>query len=463
MDQHFDKSIEAALNEEPRSKPVSSFMDDNDEKPRQDPVSLAMDEYLNLVNHSNHSSQSSSNHGNAIFKDVTVWGSDSESEFLETVTNIFLAPVTLLQKIFSSKKPLEKTILHRINSIIQKGEMLLVLGRPGSGCTTLLKTLSGFTETFHGWNGEITYAGIPIATMKQGHRGDLVYNAEGTLVLSLTMRSPADLYVAADVHFPTLPVLKTLAFAAQTNVPTDGMKASDRSQKVDTVTETLLKVFGLEGTKATMVGNEFIQGVSGGERKRVSLAEIASSALDMFYQLSQMLIVPSAIDQRQGSYWDNSTQGLDATTSVRFGRALKTYVRSGRKMAAAALYQASDDLVDMFDKVTLMHDGRQFFFGTIDEAKQYLDSLGFVWSDRQSLSEFFISATDPAERVTKDGWENRVPRTVEDWDRCWKESAFYEKLQKEIDSQLSAVTSPATPNEMHRKQSSYALSGPAQL
>ena len=138
-------------------------------------------------------------------------------------------------------------------------------------------------------------------------------------------------------------------------------------------------------------------------------------------------------------------------------------MRSGRQVAAAALYQASDDLVNIFDKVTLMHDGRQIFFGTVDEAQQYLDSLGFVWSDRQSLSEYFISATDPEERVTKDGWENRVPRTVEDWDYCWKQSVYYQKLQKEIDSQLSTTASQATPQETHRKQSPYVLAGPAQL
>jgi len=299
MDENSDKSIEAVLDEEPRSDPVSSSVDEYDEKPRQDPVSSAMDEYLDHVNHSTQFSQSSSNHGDAIFKDITVWGGDSESEFLETVTNIFLAPVALFQRILSGKKPLEKTILHGINGVIQEGEMLLVLGRPGSGCTTLLKTLSGFTETFHGWSGEITYAGLPVATMKQDHRGDLVYNAEGTFIFSSNMPSPANLCVAADVHFPTLPVLRTLTFAAQTKVPADGMTRSDRRHKINTVTETLLKVFGLEGTEATMVGNEFIRGVSGGERKRVSLAEIASFSLEIFQLLLEMLIVPSAIDQRQ--------------------------------------------------------------------------------------------------------------------------------------------------------------------
>jgi ABC-type glutathione transport system ATPase component len=153
-----------------------------DAKPHQDPVSSAVNEYLGLVNHSTQSSQlgfDQLNDRNAIFKDIKVWGGNSESKFLETVTNIFLLPVTLIQKVFSHKKPVEKMILHEIDGFVPEGEMLLVLGRPGSGCTTLLKTLSGFTETFHGLSGEVAYFGLPIAEVKKRYRGDLVYNAEG--------------------------------------------------------------------------------------------------------------------------------------------------------------------------------------------------------------------------------------------------------------------------------------------
>jgi ATP-binding cassette subfamily G (WHITE) protein 2 (PDR) len=57
--------------------------------------------------------------------------------------------------------------------------MLLVLGRPGSGSTTLLKTLAGITESFHGWSGSVSYFGLLIDIIKKNFRGDVVYNAEG--------------------------------------------------------------------------------------------------------------------------------------------------------------------------------------------------------------------------------------------------------------------------------------------
>lgn len=70
-------------------------------------------------------------------------------------------------------------ILHGIDGFVVEGEMLLALGRPGSGCTTLFKTLAGFTGTFHGCSGDVSYFGVDVEEAKMGFRGDLVYNAEG--------------------------------------------------------------------------------------------------------------------------------------------------------------------------------------------------------------------------------------------------------------------------------------------
>ena len=152
-------------------------------QPHQD-VSILVDEYLALINHNSQTSRLDSalqSHQNVVFKDIKVWGTnaESESEFLETVTSIFLLPLTLIRKGLSHKKPDDKMILHGINGFVREGETLLALGRPGSGCTTLFKTLAGFTGTFRGWSGEVNYFGLNIDQVKKKFRGDLVYNAEG--------------------------------------------------------------------------------------------------------------------------------------------------------------------------------------------------------------------------------------------------------------------------------------------
>jgi ABC-type multidrug transport system ATPase subunit len=140
------------------------------------------------------------------------------------------------------------------------------------------------------------------------------------------------------------------------------------------------------------------------------------------------------------SLWDNSTQGLDSTTSIRFGNSLHTYTKQGRNIAAAALYQASDDLVHLFDKVTILYEGRQVFFGNINDAGEYFISLGFKWAERQSLSEFLISVTDASVRIAMEGWEDRVPRSPDDFVKCWKESQYYGKLQEELELLITPVT-----------------------
>lgn len=145
-------------------------------------VSNAVDDYLQLVDGDHQSTRlgyNSSRPKTAIFKDVKVWGSDSELEHLQTLASIFEAPMKLLRKLFSQRKHTKKVIVRGIDGFIQEGETLLLLGRPGSGCTTLLKTLAGSTETFQGWSGDIAYFGLPVNAVKKDYRGDLVYNAEG--------------------------------------------------------------------------------------------------------------------------------------------------------------------------------------------------------------------------------------------------------------------------------------------
>lgn len=77
------------------------------------------------------------------------------------------------------------------------------------------------------------------------------------------------------MHFPTLTVQETLSFAARTRMPNKNVRLDGMSKDeyVETVTNTLGTVFGLRHVKDTKVGDAAIRGVSGGERKRVSIAE----------------------------------------------------------------------------------------------------------------------------------------------------------------------------------------------
>ncbi|KRZ98247.1 uncharacterized protein AC631_05993 [Debaryomyces fabryi] len=109
-----------------------------------------------------------------------------------------------------------------------------------------------------------------------------------------------------------------------------------------------MATYGLSHTKNTKVGNDFIRGVSGGERKRVSIAEVALSFASL-------------------QCWDNSTRGLDSATALEFIRALKTSANILNATPMIAIYQCSQDAYDLFDKVVLLYEGTKFFSVTVDK------------------------------------------------------------------------------------------------
>jgi len=92
--------------------------------------------------------------------------------------------------------------------------------------------------------------------------------------------------------------------------------------------DVVLRVFGLTHTENTKVGNDFIRGVSGGERKRVSIAEVVLSGAPV-------------------QCWDNCTRGLDAATALEFVKTVRTGTRYTGASAVVAVYQASQGIYDV--------------------------------------------------------------------------------------------------------------------
>ena len=130
---------------------------------------------------------------------------------------------------------------------------MLVCGRPGSGCTSLLKIIANYQAEFEEVDGIIRY-GNANPLQAQQFRSQIVMNTE------------------EDVHFPTLKVKETIDFATSTKIARGSKKDSAVRAR-----DTILSRLGVAHTRSTMVGNEVIRGVSGGERKRVSLAEVMAT------------------------------------------------------------------------------------------------------------------------------------------------------------------------------------------
>ena len=85
-----------------------------------------------------------------------------------------------------------------------------------------------------------------------------------------------------------------------------------------------------------------------------------------------------------------------------------------------------------FDKVTVLYEGRQIYFGPKDSAKKYFTDLGYHCPDRQTTADFLTSLTNPLERVVKPGFEKAVPRTPTEFADVWKRSSARARLLDEI-------------------------------
>lgn len=163
----------------------------------------------------------------------------------------------------------------------------------------------------------------------------------------------------------------------------------------------------------TKVGDDYVRGVSGGERKRVSIVEVCLSGAPL-------------------QCWDNSTRGLDSATALEFIKNLKISSEISSAAIFVSLYQASQDAYDLFDKVTVLYEGRQIYFGSTKTAKAFFERMGYKCPDRQTTGDFLTSLTSPAERVAQPGMEFKVPRTADEFETYWKNSPEYSALVQEI-------------------------------
>src|SRR5271170_3465466 len=89
------------------------------------------------------------------FRSLVVLGYGSDFTYQHTVGTVATGILRIKDSIRESRHPPMKTILYSMDGVVKEGEMLLVLGKPGSGATTLLKTIAGETKSYASVSGGI--------------------------------------------------------------------------------------------------------------------------------------------------------------------------------------------------------------------------------------------------------------------------------------------------------------------
>ncbi|GAV73295.1 ABC_tran domain-containing protein/ABC2_membrane domain-containing protein [Cephalotus follicularis] len=223
-----------------------------------------------------------------------------------------------------------RTVLNGVSGIVRPGELLAMLGPSGSGKTTLLTALGGRLP------GKVS--------------GTITYNSQP---FSSSMKRKTGFVTQDDVLYPHLTVLETLTYAALLRLP----KKLTRQDKIEQA-ELIIVELGLTRCRNNIVGGPLFRGVSGGERKRISIGQ-------------EMLVNPSLL------LLDEPTSGLDSTTAQRIVATLRGLARGGRTVVTT-IHQPSSRLYRMFDKVVVLSDGCPIFSGHAGQAMDYFGSIGYA-------------------------------------------------------------------------------------
>ena len=263
----------------------------------------------------------------------------------------------------------DKTLdLHALASCsgrIAPGHMTLVLAPPGHGKSTYLKALAGRLNRDSKLHGAVTYNGQTGAQLR----------ARGVVLSKLAV------YAAqTDVHFPSLTVKETLAFAAENScASTAPFGDAVLNQMEKERAERLIHMIGLEEAANTIIGNDLLRGVSGGQRKRVTLGELL-------------------ITNSRAYFLDEVSTGLDSAITFHIFNALRSYCREFGSSVVTALLQPTPETYGLFDEVVLLRDGEVVFHGPREAVSAFFrDTLCFPIPLDEDEAGFVVDyLTNPA-------------------------------------------------------------------
>ncbi|XP_064220114.1 ATP-binding cassette sub-family G member 8 isoform X2 [Aotus nancymaae] len=231
---------------------------------------------------------------------------------------------------------------------VRSGQMLAIIGSSGCGRASLLDVITG-----------------------RGHGGKI---KSGQIWINGQPRSPQLVRKCVahvrqhDQLLPNLTVRETLAFTAQMRLPRTFSQAQRDKRVEDVIAELRLRQCA-----DTRVGNTYVRGVSGGERRRVSIGV-------------QLLWNPGIL------ILDEPTSGLDSFTAHNLVKTLSRLAK-GNRLVLISLHQPRSDIFRLFDLVLLMTSGTPIYLGAAQHMVQYFTAIGYPCPRYSNPADFYVDLT----------------------------------------------------------------------
>ncbi|KAL1294494.1 hypothetical protein AAHE18_19G145300 [Arachis hypogaea] len=265
-----------------------------------------------------------------------------------------------------------QNVLEGLTGYAEPGTFTALMGPSGSGKSTLLDALSGRLAANAFLSGTV---------LLNGRKANLSF---GTAA-----------YVTQDDNLiGTLTVRETISYSAQLRLP-DKMSPSDKEALV----ESTIVAMGLQDCADTVIGNWHLRGISGGEKRRVSIA-------------LEILMRPRLL------FLDEPTSGLDSASAFFVTQTLRALARDGRTVIAS-IHQPSSEVFELFDQLYLLSGGKTVYFGHASAAYEFeasddpLDKITTAEAIR-TLNEYYRTSQHSYAAIQKVDDISKIKGTVLD-------------------------------------------------
>ncbi|TPX72103.1 hypothetical protein SpCBS45565_g00485 [Spizellomyces sp. 'palustris'] len=254
---------------------------------------------------------------------------------------------------------LETSILRNLTARFKCGHLVGILGESGSGKSTLIDILAGVSKMGN-VSGHVLYNGI------------LRTKSNEVAFHPLIGYIPQD-----DVFMPNLTARETLLYSVQLRVP--NLNRCQQQERVNEVLNTLNLTYVAE----TRVGDPLKRGISGGERRRLSIGV-------------ELVAYPALL------LCDEITSGLDAFNALNTMRTLRTLCDTGKHTVVCAIHQPRSSIFAMFDDILLLASGRCVYAGSSEDMMTYFETMGLKCPVHNNPADWALDVVEISRNQVRD-------------------------------------------------------------
>lgn len=279
---------------------------------------------------------------------------ENEPDFLKPDVKATLTFENINYQVRSSKGS-STQVLNSISGSVKPGEILAIMGGSGAGKTTLLDILAMKNKT-----GKVT--------------GSIRLN--GTEVTKQNYSKIVGFVDQEDFLLPTLTVYETVLNSALLRLPRS-MSFAAKQKRVYQVLEEL-RIFEIRNR---VIGNDLERGISGGEKRRVSIAcELVTSPLILFL--------------------DEPTSGLDSNNANNVIECLVRLANHYNRTLILSIHQPRSNIFKLFDKLVLLSEGELVYSGEAVRVSEFLRNQGFTCPSDYNIADYLIDVTFEPKKYT---------------------------------------------------------------